>query len=239
MTLETRINRHLDRLFAGAQDTLEHRELKEEIRGNLLARMEDYLAKGMSEKQAFQTAIQHIEGMEQLMSDQRRVKRVPYWTALWQSTLIYSLVAWIVTIPTRVKLEGALLNNLLFILSLIVGVAYVFYMISNRDNLNRDEQSTQSSDQDKTMRIRMSVMKQWQRRVWWLWAAVMFVLWGTQAALRFGSNIWFNRPIEVDGPYQLAVILVAFALPLISIIVPLIVNRAYRIVSKYEVSENI
>ncbi|MCM3134134.1 permease prefix domain 1-containing protein [Paenibacillus polysaccharolyticus] len=231
MTLERRINRHLDGLFAGAQDTQEHRELKEEIRSNLAARIDDYLAGGMSEERAFQTAIQHIDGMEQIMSDYRHVKRVPYWTALWQSTLIYSLVAWIITIPTRVMLGGAALNNLLLIISLIVGAAYVFYLVSNRGD--------ESSDQDKTTPIRMPILKQWQRRAWWLWAAVMLAFWGTQAALRFGSNIWFNRPIQVDGPYQLAVILIAFALPLLSILIPLVVHRAYRIISKYEVSDGI
>lgn len=233
MTLERRMNRHLESLFAGAQDTLEHRELKEEIRSNLAARIDDYLAEGMSEEKAFQTAIQHMDGMEQFMSDYRHVKRVPYWTALWQSTLIYSLVAWIITIPTRVMLGGAALNNLLLIISLIVGAAYVVYSMSNREN------GSGSSDTEKTTRVRVLVLKQWQRRAWWLWATVVLVLWGTQAALRFGSNIWFDRPIQVNGPYQLAVILFAFALPLLSILIPLVVHRAYRIVSKYEVSDNI
>ena len=231
MTLERRINRHLETLFAGAQDTLEHRELKEEIRSNLAARIDDYLAEGMSEEQAFQTAIKHIDGMEQLMSDYRLVKRVPYWTALWQSTLIYSLVAWIITIPTRVMLGGAALNNLLLIISLIVGAAYVFYVVSNRES--------GSPDHSNTTRIRMPILKQWQRRAWWLWAAIVIVFWGTQGALRFGSNMWFNRPIHVDGPYQFAVILFAFALPLLSILVPLVVHRAYRIVSIYEVSDSL
>lgn len=233
MTLERRMNRHLESMFAGAQDTLEHRELKEEIRSNLAARIDDYLAEGLSEEQAFQTAIQHMDGMEQFMSDYRLVKRIPYWTALWQSTLIYSLVAWIITIPTRVMLGGAALNNLLLIISLIVGAAYVVYLMRNRENGNG------SSNSDHTTRIRMPILKQWQRRAWWLWAAVVLALWGTQAALRFGSNMWFDRPIQVNGPYQLAVILFAFALPLLSILIPLVVHRAYRIVSKYEVSDNI
>jgi hypothetical protein len=234
MRLEKRIDQHLHSLFAGTRNTLEHRELKEEIRSNLKARIEDYLSEGMSEEQAFQTAIQHISGVEQVMGDYRTVKRIPYWITLWQSALIYSLVAWIVTIPMRVMLEGMALNNLLLIVSLVVGAGYVFYLISNRGNGENE-----SSLGQKTIRIRMPLLKQWQRRVWWLWAGVMLALWGTQAALRFGSNIWFDRPIKVDGPYQLAVILIAFAVPLLSIIVPLIVHRAYRIISKHEVSDGV
>lgn len=231
MKLEKRINRHLDSLFAGAQHTREHQELKEEIRSNLTARIEDYLEKGMDEEQAFQTAVQHMDGMEQFMSDYRSVKRVPYWTALLQSTLIYSLAAWIVTIPMRMMLEGAALNNTFLLVSLIVGAFYSFYLLSSRQREVSNEQST--------IRIHMPLLRQWQRRAWWLWAAAVLAIWGTQAALRFGSNVWFSRPIQVDGPYQLAVLLFAFAVPLLSIMIPLVVHRAYRNVSKYEVGDEI
>ncbi|WP_458125504.1 permease prefix domain 1-containing protein [Paenibacillus sp. Z3-2] len=229
MRLEARITRHVNRLFAHAQDTLDNRELKEEIHSNLAARIDDYISQGMNEEEAFQTAIQHIVGMDQVMSDHRRVQRVPYWTALLQSTLIYSLIAWIVTIPMRVLMQGSVMNTLLMVVSLIVGGTYVLYMLINRQN--------DPTSQQKTTIIRTPVLMQWNRRIWWLWAAFMIVLWGTQAALRFGSNIWFNRPVQVDGPYQFAVIAIAFAIPLLSIIVPLVVHRAYRIVSRYEVSD--
>ncbi|MEK4074867.1 MULTISPECIES: permease prefix domain 1-containing protein [unclassified Paenibacillus] len=229
MRLEARITRHVNRLFAHAQDTLDNRELKEEIHSNLAARIDDYISQGMSEEKAFQTAIQHIAGMDEVMSDHRRVQRVPYWTALLQSALIYSLVAWIITIPMRVLMQGSAINNLLMIVSLIVGGMYVLYLLINKTN--------DSATSVKTTVIRIPALVQWNRRIWWLWAALILVLWGTQAALRFGSNIWFNRPIQVDGPYQFAVIVIAFAIPLLSVIIPLVVHRAYRIVSKYEVSD--
>ncbi|WP_340400718.1 permease prefix domain 1-containing protein [Paenibacillus sp. FSL H8-0079] len=229
MRLEVRITRHINRLFAHAQDTLDNRELKEEIHSNLAARIDDYISQGMSEEKAFHTAIQHIAGMDQVMSDHRKVQRVPYWTSLLQSTLIYSLIAWIITIPMRVLMQGSAINNLLMIVSLIVGGTYVVYMLINRGN--------DPVCSVKTTVIRFPTLMQWNRRIWWLWAAFILVLWGTQAALRFGSNIWFNRPIQVDGPYQFAVIVIAFAIPLLSIIIPLVVHRAYRIVSKYEVSD--
>lgn len=229
MRLEARITRHVNHLFAHAQDTLANRELKEEIHSNLAARIDDYISQGMNEEEAFQTAIQHVAGMDQMMSDHRRVQRVPYWTALLQSALIYTLIAWIITIPMRVMLQGFVINNLFMIMSLMVGGTYVLYMLINRAN--------DASGQQKTTVIRTPVLMQWNRRIWWLWAAFMLVLWGTQAALRFGSNLWFKRPIQIDGPYQFAVIFIAFAVPLLSIIVPLVVHRAYRIVSKYEVSD--
>jgi len=229
MRLEVRITRHVNRLFAHAQDTLDNRELKEEIHSNLAARIDDYISQGMSEEKAFQTAIQHIAGMDQVMSDHRRVQRVPYWTALLQSALIYSLIAWIITIPTRVVVHGSAINNLLMLVSLLVGGAYVLYMLTNRTN--------DPATSVQTTVIRTHAFMQWNRRIWLLWAVFMIVLWGTQAALRFGSNIWFNRPIQVDGPYQFAVMAIAFAIPLLSVIIPLVVHRAYRIISKYEVSD--
>ncbi|MGO4733839.1 permease prefix domain 1-containing protein [Paenibacillus sp. 2KB_22] len=229
MRLEVRITRHVNRLFAHAQDTLDNRELKEEIHSNLAARIDDYISQGMSEEKAFQTAIQHIAGMDQVMSDHRRVQRVPYWTALLQSALIYSLIAWIITIPTRVVMHGSAINNLLMLVSFLVGGAYVLYMLTNRTN--------DPATSVQTTVIRTHAFMQWNRRIWWLWAVFMIVLWGTQAALRFGSNIWFNRPIQVDGPYQFAVMAIAFAIPLLSVIIPLVVHRAYRIISKYEVSD--
>ncbi|KGP84559.1 MULTISPECIES: permease prefix domain 1-containing protein [unclassified Paenibacillus] len=228
MTLEARITRHVNRLFNRAQDTLANRELKEEIHSNLAARIEDYLEQGMDEEQAFQTAILHAAGIDQIMSDHRRVQRVPYWTAVLQSALIYCLIAWIITIPMRVMIQGATINNLLMLMSVIVGGMYVFYMLKNKN--------TSADPVDITV-IRTPVLLQWTRRVWWLWAGLIVVLWGTQAALRFGSNIWYSRPIQVEGPYQFTVITIAFAIPLLSIIIPLIVQRAYRVVGKYEVGD--
>lgn len=229
MRLEARITSHVNRLFAHAPDTLDNRELKEEIHSNLAARIDDYISQGMNEEKAFQTAIQHIAGMDQVMSDHRRVQRVPYWTALLQSALIYCLIAWIITIPTRVVMQGSAINNLLMLVSLLVGGSYVLYMLTNRTN--------DPATSVKTTVIQTDAFMRWNRRIWWLWAVFMIVLWGTQAALRFGSNIWFNRPIQVDGPYQFAVMAIAFAIPLLSVIIPLVVHRAYRIISKYEVSD--
>ncbi len=229
MRLESRITRHVNRLFAHAPDTLDNRELQEEIHSNLAARIDDYISQGMNEERAFETAIQHINGMDEVMSDHRRVQRVPYWTALLQSALIYSLIAWIINIPMRVLMQGTAINNLLMLVSFLVGGAYVLYMLTNRTN--------DPATSVKTTVIRILVLVQWNRRIWWLWVAFVLVLWGTEAALRFGSNIWFNRPIQVDGPYQFAVIVIAFAVPLLSVIIPLVVHRAYRIISKYEVSD--
>lgn len=228
MTMEARITRHVNRLFEQAQDTQANRELKEEIQSNLTARIEDYVEQGMNEDQAFQNAIEHVAGLDDIFTGNHRVQRVPYWTAVLQSALIYSLIAWIITIPMRILVEGNVLNNLLMIVSLFVGGTYVFYMLKNKNN---------HQDREDITVIRTPLLMQWARRLWWIWAGFILVLWGTQAAVRFGSNLWYSRQIQVEGPYQFAVIAIVFAIPLLSVIIPLVVHRAYRIVSKYEVGD--
>ncbi|WP_145049440.1 permease prefix domain 1-containing protein [Paenibacillus xylanexedens] len=228
MNLEERISRHMERLFEHAQDTTANRELKEEIHSNLAARMEDYIDQGMSEEQAFDKAIQHIAGLDQIMSDQHQVQRFPYWTAVLQSALIYCLIAWIITIPMRVLMEGKIVNFWLMIASAIVGGAYLLYMWSNRERQRNAEATTV---------IRSTTLRKWTRIAWWMWGALILVLWSTQAALRFGSNIWYSRPVLVEGPYQFVVLVIAFVIPLLTIIVPLIVQKAGRLVREFEVGE--
>ncbi|WP_128100535.1 permease prefix domain 1-containing protein [Paenibacillus sp. DCT19] len=228
MNLEERISRHMERLFEHAQDTTANRELKEEIHSNLTARVEDYIDQGMSEKQAFEKAIQHIAGLDQIMSDQHQVQRFPYWTAVLQSALIYCLIAWIITIPMRVLMEGKIVNFWLMIASALVGGAYLLYMLGNRERQRNAEATTV---------IRSTTLRKMTRIVWWMWGALILIMWGTQAALRFGSNIWYSRPVQVEGPYQFAVLVIAFVIPLLTIIVPLIVQKAGRLVREFEVGE--
>lgn len=37
-----------------------------------------------------------------------------------------------------------------------------------------------------------------------IWGVFFLVAAGTMAALTFGSDIWFGRPLNISGPYQLA-----------------------------------
>ena len=55
---------------------------------------------------------------------------------------------------------------------------------------------------------------------------------GTMAALTFGSNIWFGRPLNISGPYQLANIAIRFYLPLLTIAIPITIDNFSKILLK-------
>ena len=65
-----------------------------------------------------------------------------------------------------------------------------------------------------------------------IWGAFFLVAVGTMAALTFGSDIWFGRPLNITGPYQLANIAVQFYLPLLTIIIPITISSFSRILLK-------
>ena len=99
-------NRHdleifVDRLFANQRKTKEVVELKNEVLSNLEARVTDYMENGMEYQSAISLAIDNIEDIEALIDDNQKVYSYRFRYELVQSALIYSLLAWIVTIPAR------------------------------------------------------------------------------------------------------------------------------------------
>ena len=70
-----------------------------------------------------------------------------------------------------------------------------------------------------------------------LWALYMFVTTLATTAVFFGSNLWFSRPIHIDGPYQFSLLMIRYALPFISILLPLLARDSFRLIEKYEVGE--
>jgi hypothetical protein len=49
------------------------------------------------------------------------------------------------------------------------------------------------------------------------------------------SNLWFSRPITISGPYQFAVLAVRYCTPLLTVFIPLLVSKCYKLIDKYEV----
>lgn len=65
-----------------------------------------------------------------------------------------------------------------------------------------------------------------------IWGVFFLVAAGTLAALTFGSDIWFSRPLNISGPYQLANLAVSFYLPLLTILIPVTVSSFSGILPK-------
>ena len=56
-------------------------------------------------------------------------------------------------------------------------------------------------------------------------------------AVHFSSNIWFGTPIEISGPYQFGVVGAAYALPWLSIMIPLLVQQAEKLLDQEAIYE--
>ena len=56
------------RRFAGAPDTQQARDLRDEILSNTLQRYDDLLAEGRSEQEAYASALESIGDVEELLS---------------------------------------------------------------------------------------------------------------------------------------------------------------------------
>ena len=64
------------RRFAGAPDTQQARDLRDEILSNTLQRYDDLLAGGKSEQEAYASALESVGDVEELLSSLPRASRI-------------------------------------------------------------------------------------------------------------------------------------------------------------------
>lgn len=215
---------YVDRLFAGRRETEEVRELKSEILSNLEARLEDYIAEGLPHAQALARAKRTLENVDGLIPDLKPVYINRRRVELVQAALLYTIIAWILTIPLRIILSGIAANT--FLLFSAVGLGIYFLILSSR----RDEAYLNAAaplDQKRLGRH--------GRAAWLIWAFFIMLAAALNTVKHFGSDIWFGRPLHVDGPYRFAQIAVSYALPFITIVLPLLYTKARALAEKYEV----
>jgi uncharacterized membrane protein len=77
-----------------------------------------------------------------------------------------------------------------------------------------------------------------RRLFWLLWSAFTVICTIAITAVYFGSNIWFSRQINIDGPYALGVLLITYFLPFLTLVIPLIASIPIKLIAKYEVGDN-
>ena len=80
--------------------------------------------------------------------------------------------------------------------------------------------------------LSLSASEHRRKVAWTIWSVFFLVAVGTMAALTFGSDIWFGRPLNITGPYQMANIAVRFYLPLLTIIIPITISSFSKILLK-------
>lgn len=223
-------NRHdleifVDRLFANQRKTKEVVELKNEVLSNLEARVTDYMENGMEYQSAISLAIDNIEDIEALIDDNQKVYSYRFRYELVQSALIYSLLAWIVTIPARFLPSGIGVNTLLLCLVVLSGAVY----LSMSRHLKRYEKQTAV--------INAGKLAKWSKGAWWLWSIFIVVVSMYTFVIQYGSDLWFGRALRIDGPYSFYVTVMRYAIPMTSVIIPLLVQKASKLTLQLEVNE--
>lgn len=203
-------------------------ELKHEVLSNLEAKVADLTAGGMDREEAIAQATASITSVEHLIDDNRSVYVSQYSVEYVQIALLYALIAWIVSMPLRVVGIGEGINLLLLVISVLIGVAYMVLLVLVREPGFREKRAF--------LNIRFAY--DLRKKGWWLWAVFMLVSVLYTTAVRFGSNIWFWREVQISGPYQLAEMAIPYILPFFTLIVPLLLHVSPKLMMKYEVDVN-
>ena len=212
------VRKYVNRMFDGYPKNDETLELKEEVIGNLEAEIEDLVTnEGLTAKQAFRISTEKMTKLDGVIEGVQTVKLSKILVELTQWSLIYLLIAWIISIPFNIFSSLRSTSWLLFILILIIFVFYIVLKLVAGSLTN-------------IRTIQLAFMKKWQKMIWIIWALFMVVQWGMITAIHFGSDLWFGRSISIDGPYQFGQIVAAYLAPFFSIIVPLLINRFKNIV---------
>ena len=214
------VRKHIDKEFANYPKTDETLELKEEVIGNIEAEIEDLQSRGLSFEEAFHKSIGKMAKLDGLIDGVKSVRISKVLMEMMQWTLIYTLIAWIITTPLSMFHAFRRVSWVLFWIVVLIGFSYlIFYTI--RKLLSRDY-----------VQVNLYKIAAVRKYVWIIWSLHIVATWGIITATLFGSNIWFWRPISINGPYEFASISVMYATPIITIIIPLLMNKLQKIIIK-------
>lgn len=219
------LEQFVDTLFSRHRETNETKELKYEILSNLEAKVQDLMQEGVEYREAITQATQHMHSIDFLIDHHRPVYVHQYRMDLVRTSLVYLLIIWILSIPLRLTASGVWTNTLI---TLAVAVCASLYFILSWKKELPGEEAIVSMD---TAKLARRTQASW---IVWGFYALTTTVWTT--AVRFGSNLWFGRGISISGPYQFAMIVFDYAAPLLTIVIPLIITSAYRLLQRNEVT---
>ncbi|OPJ64650.1 permease prefix domain 1-containing protein [Clostridium oryzae] len=217
---------YVNNLFKKYANNKQIEDLKAEILSNLEAKKADLISSGMTEEKAIEAAKRNITTIDNLIDGNKQIFINQFSTAGLQDALLYTVIAWITTIPMFLFREFFVANWILFIAILILGYNY-YTRASNKNERFIAERRY----------VNIKNYYRLRRLVWAIWGVFVAVYILFITGVYFASNIWFSRPVAIDGPYSLAVILLRYYVPFISIIIPLAVNRLPKLILKCEVGE--
>ena len=210
------IKEYVDGLFRHQHLTPEVKDLKEEILSNMLAKRDDLIAQGLDAESAAEKAKESLPAIDYLIDGNQLTDIGKYHLECAQTLLLNSILFWIFSLPLLFT-GYAIFSYIGFILVILFGCTY----------LRRKSKNTSS-----LVFLSVTVCKRRKKIAWIVWTLFFLVAAGTMASLTFGSDIWFSRPLNINGPYQMANIAVRFYLPLLTIMIPITFSNFLKILQK-------
>lgn len=217
------LQQYVDCLFRKYKGSHQIEELKLEVLSNLEAKVADLTSQGVSLDEAIHRAKSNLTSIDHLIEDEHQVYRNQFLLEYIQIALLYSLIAWIVTLPFMFMGANTLLNTALMVITIVLGISYLLMYMKRHSPMMQ---------QLSVMNLRAAMKL---RKIGWIiWTIYIMVTLAYTTAMQFGSNIWFGRAVHVDGPYQFAMISIPYLIPMISIAIPLLLHTAPQLILKYE-----
>lgn len=220
------IVQHVDSLFADCIMNSKNKELREEIISNLEAKVNDYISEGMDRSEAIDLAVKDVGNIDHLIDGNKEIYIYRYTTEVIQIALLYLVISWIITIPLILIPDGGGVNGNLSVLALIVAAVYIIRLRKKDESII-----------NKAGFIKAEKLKLFAKGIWFLWGFFLMIDILFITAVAFGSNIWFSRPIRIDGPYQFAILATRYIKPFVTISIPLLASKASKIIDRYEVRD--
>jgi hypothetical protein len=224
---------YVEKLFKKQGHSKETNELKEEIFSNLLAKRDDLIANGLDKTTATLRAKESIHNIEELMEGNIKIYIEQFKYELFQRIVIYLLSSWIIFGPIHflTSRSTSLFTFVFGIFIIIPSLIYSFYYL-----LSHSKRKT--TCWDNVDYISLPKLRNLRKLGWIGWG--IFIIFTTiiTTGINFSSNIWFQRKIVIDGPYQLAILVAAYIFPLVTIVIPLLLQGLLKLATKYEVTDN-
>jgi hypothetical protein len=216
MTEITDLQEYVDRLFRHQQATPQIIDLKEEIVSNMIAKRDDLIAQGWDAKSATEKAKESLSAVDFLIEGNQLTDVDKYHQECMQATLLHSVIFWILSLP------------LLFTgYSLVCYMGLALVIASGYSYISKKKES-----ENAVAFLSVTASKRRRKIVWIIWGLFFLVATGTMAAVTFGSNLWFGRPLHITGPYEMANIAVRFYVPLLTILIPITFHSFTNILLK-------
>jgi len=218
------IRQYVDKLFKKYGNAKQIKELKAEIISNMEAQKEDLIKQGIDEVTAIKMATESISSIDELVEDKVGVKYYSYKIHKIQITLIVFLIGWIFSIP-GIVLGRIGMMSFYFLAAIIgIGIYYIIILVIAR------------KDKNETVHfISTTKLLRYAKWSWIIFAIFMIICSVATTGILFASNIWFSRPIRINGPYQLAIIISQYLAPFFAMVIPIIFTATRLTWKKYEV----